>query len=161
MERQPGHGELLDWVERVATYLNDQDRLPLIAGRVLGWLLVCDPPEQSAKQIAEAVGASRASLTTNLRLLTSIGFLQKLTRPGEPTAYYRARDDAFAQMLRKQAESVAEFTDITRDGMALVGESSARAERIRHAHEVFDWLAKVFADAPPPPGISDTSWRPR
>jgi hypothetical protein len=30
--------------------------------------LICDPPEQSVGRIAEAIGASRASLTTSLRL---------------------------------------------------------------------------------------------
>lgn len=159
MAGEPSHEEQLRWVERIAKYLNDQDRMPLIAGRILGWLMICDPPEQSAKQIAEAIGASRASLTTNLRLLGSIGFLQRFTRPGEPTAYYRADDDAFGKMVQKQAESVAEFTEIARDGMALVGASTERAARIRGAHEVFGWLQKVFADAPPPPGVSGTSWR--
>jgi DNA-binding transcriptional regulator GbsR (MarR family) len=159
--RGPSHEELLEWVERIATYLNDQDRMPLIAGRVLGWLMICDPPEQSAAQLAEAIGASRASLTTNLRLLHSIGFLRKLTRPGEPTAYYRAEDDAFARMLQKQAESVNEFVEITRDGLGLVGPSTERAARIRKAQELFDWLAKLFADAPPPPGVDQSEWKDR
>jgi hypothetical protein len=140
--KRPSHEELLDWVERIAKYLNDQDRMPLIAGRVLGWLMICDPPEQSAAQIAEAIGASR--------------FLRKLTRPGEPTAYYRADDDAFGKMLRKQAESVNEFVEITRDGLGLVGPSTERAGRIRKAQELFHWLAKVFADAPPPPGVDQS-----
>ncbi|WP_220040063.1 GbsR/MarR family transcriptional regulator [Nonomuraea aridisoli] len=79
---------LLEWVERVAMYLA-RDGVPPIAGRVLGRLMVCDPPEQSAGQISEAIGASRASLTSNLRLLTSMGFLTWRSRPDERTACYR------------------------------------------------------------------------
>ena len=88
-------GAALAWVERVAKYCADQDGVPLIAGRVLGWLIICDPPEQSAAQIAEAIGASRASLTTNLRLLGSVGFLRQSTKPGDRTVYYRVDDDAW------------------------------------------------------------------
>ena len=67
----------LAWVERIAKYCADQDGLPMTAGRILGWLSICVPAEQSAAQIAEAVGASRASLTTNLRLLSSVGFARR------------------------------------------------------------------------------------
>ena len=61
--------DVLAWVERVATFFAEHYGLPPITGRIVGWLMICDPPEQSPAQIAEAIGASRASLTTNMRLL--------------------------------------------------------------------------------------------
>ncbi|WP_432868146.1 hypothetical protein [Microbispora rosea] len=48
--------QLLEWAERVAMYLA-RDGVPPIAGRVLGWLMICNPPEQSAGQISEAAPA--------------------------------------------------------------------------------------------------------
>jgi Leucine carboxyl methyltransferase len=73
--------------------------VPLIAGRILGWLTIAAPAEQTAAQIAEAIGASRASLTTNLRLLASVGFLGQRTRPGERTARRLVDDDLAARFL--------------------------------------------------------------
>jgi hypothetical protein len=61
--------DVLAWVERVATFFAEHYGLPPITGRILGWLMICDPPEQSPAEIAAAIGASRASLTTNIRLL--------------------------------------------------------------------------------------------
>ncbi|MGW4958262.1 GbsR/MarR family transcriptional regulator [Nonomuraea sp. NPDC004186] len=139
---------LLEWVERVAMYLA-RDGVPPIAGRVLGWLMVCDPPEQSAGQISAAISASRASLTSNLRLLTSMGFLTWRTRPGERTVYYRMADDAWMVVARQQIAGITSFLDITRDGLDLVGPSDERATRIRQAHTTFEWMAKVFDNAPP------------
>lgn len=144
----------LAWVERVAKYCADQDGVPLIAGRVLGWLIICDPPEQSAAQISEAIGASRASLTTNLRLLGSVGFLRESTKPGDRTVYYRVDDDAWETVVQRQIASLASFGDIMRDGLTLVGRSPARSSRIRAAREVFDWMERVFADAPPLPSAT-------
>lgn len=144
----------LAWVERVAKYCVDQDGVPLIAGRILGWLIICDPPEQSAAQIAEAIGASRASLTTNLRLLGSVGFLRRSTRPGERTVYYRVDDDAWETVVRRQIASLTSFGDIMTDGLALVGRSAGRGSRIHAAREVFDWMERVFADAPPLPSTT-------
>lgn len=152
-----GSDDALVWVERVAKYCADQDGLPLIAGRVLGWLLICDPPEQSAGQVAEAIGASRASLTTNLRLLGSVGFVSQVTKPGDRTVYYRVDDDAWETVVRRQIASLASFGDIMRDGLAVTGRSTRRSSRIRAAHEVFSWMERVFTDAPPLPSAT----RPR
>jgi hypothetical protein len=139
---------LLEWTERVAMYLA-RDGVPPIAGRVLGWLMVCDPREQSAGQISAAIGASRASLTSNLRLLSSMGFLTWRTRPGERTVYYQMAEDAWAIVVRKQVAGITSFLDITRDGLGLVGPDDDRASRIRQAHATFEWMAAAFDNAPP------------
>lgn len=151
---EPDRDAALAWVERVAKYCADQDGVPLIAGRILGWLVICDPPEQSAARIAEAIGASRASLTTNLRLLGSVGFLRQTTKPGDRTVYYRLDDDAWETVVRRQIASLASFGDIMRDGADLVGHEPGRASRLRAAQDVFGWLERVFADAPPPPSAA-------
>lgn len=148
--RSPRHADLLDWVERVAMLLAP-DGLPPIAGRILGWLMICDPPQQPAGQIAEAIGASRASLTVNIRVLATMGFVTKQPRPGGRTAYYRICDDAWQQVVRRQIDTMASYLEIAEDGMELVGPDTPRAARVRDAHDVFAWMAKVFADAPPLP----------
>lgn len=152
--------DVLGWVERIAKYCADQDGLPLIAGRILGWLTVCVPAEQSAAQIADAIGASRASLTTNLRLLTSVGFLGQVTRPGERTVYYRVDDDAWARVVQRQVQSLSALGGIMRDGLDLVDDDEQGA-RMRTAHAVFSWLDDVFATAPPLPSANDTTRRNR
>jgi MarR family len=145
------HEELLAWAERIATYCAEQDGLPRIAGRVLGWLMICDPPAQSPADIAAAIGASRASLTTNLRLLVSVGFITRATPPGGRTAYYRMDDDAWERVVRRQVASLTSLRDITRDGLAVLGEQPDRAARIQRAHDVFAWMAAAFDAAPPIP----------
>ncbi|MFI2486105.1 GbsR/MarR family transcriptional regulator [Promicromonospora kroppenstedtii] len=137
---------VLEWVERVSMYLA-RDGVPPIAGRVLGWLMVCDPPEQSAGQISDSIGASRASLTSNLRLLTTMGFLSSRTRPGNRTTYYRMADDAWSIVVRRQIAGMASFLDLSRDGIALAGPGND--DRVRQAHRTFEWMAAAFAAAPP------------
>ena len=82
--------------------LHNDSGLPPITGRIFGWLMVCDPPEQSGAEIAEAIGASRASITTNTRVLTAAGLVRKLTRPSERTAYYEIDDDAWERVVRRR-----------------------------------------------------------
>jgi hypothetical protein len=148
--KQPDEAQVLEWVEQIAKYVWDQDRMPMIAGRIFGWLMICDPPEQTAAQIAEAIGASRASLTNNLRLLGQIGFLTQHTKAGDRSVYYRADEEAFGRMVRQQVASMGQLREILAGGAELAGPAD-RGQRLREATEVFDWLERVFADAPPMP----------
>jgi DNA-binding transcriptional regulator GbsR (MarR family) len=113
--------------------------------------MICDPPEQSAGEIAEAIGASRASLTTNMRLLTATELVHRRTRPGERTTYYRVDDDAWEKIVRRKFASLASFREIARDGMDLLGTDSARGARLRAAHEIYGWLEELLSNAAEPP----------
>jgi predicted transcriptional regulator len=123
---------ILDWVEQVATFCHEVCGLAAITGRILGWLLICEPPAQSAGEIAETIGASRASMTSNLRLLTSIGLVRRQTRHGERTAYYRIEDDAFESVVRRRLAAFAAFGAIAEEGVRLGGDTT-RTRRIRSA----------------------------
>lgn len=141
--------QLLEWVERVAEYLA-QDGMPPIAGRILGWLMACDPPEQSASEIAEAIGASRASITTNMQVLGAMGFIHRRTRPGSRTEYFRLEPGAWETVVRRQVAGLVAFGRIARDGLALTGKGP-RGARLEEAQEIFAWLQRVFDEAAPPP----------
>lgn len=140
-ESGPDMERLRGWADRVAAYFAQQGGLPPITGRTLGWLMVSDPPEQSPAEIAEAIQASRASLTSTLRLLQVGGLVQQVTRAGDRTTYYRIADDAWATSLRQRFASLAAFLDIARDGLEMLGPGSARAERVQAAHDVYGWLS--------------------
>ncbi|WAL63150.1 transcriptional regulator [Amycolatopsis cynarae] len=141
---------VLEWVERMAMFCAEEYGVPPIAGRILGWLMICDPPEQSAGQIAAAIGASKASLATNMRLLTDAKFVRRRSRPGERTHYYRVDDDAWETVIRRRLAGLVDFRDLAADGMALAGAGSDRAERLRVAHDVYDWMIRLFAETPRP-----------
>ncbi|MBF6190703.1 transcriptional regulator [Nocardia implantans] len=136
----------LKWVERVATFCVEEWGLPPITGRILGLLMICDPPEQSAGRIAEAIRASRASLTSNMRLLTTIGLVRKVRIPGDRTAYYRIEDDAWEKVIERKIAGLGAFGDIAEDGLALVGGADpALTERIRAAQQALTWLRDLAA----------------
>jgi DNA-binding transcriptional regulator GbsR (MarR family) len=137
--------QIQNWVERVAAAFAQHFGLPPITGRILGWLLICDPPEQSAGQIADAIGASRASLTTSMRILTAGDLVRRRTRPGERTTYFRIDNDAWEKVIRQRIVAMASLRDITHDAMALIGPDSERAARVRAAHAFFGWLSECFS----------------
>src|SRR5258708_22093129 len=110
---RPDQRRTQNWVERVAAVFAQHFGLPPITGRILGWLLICDPPEQSAGEIADAIGASPASLTTSMRLLTVGELVQRRHRPGERKTYYRIDDDAWEKGIRQRITGMSSLRALT------------------------------------------------
>ncbi|WAL69552.1 transcriptional regulator [Amycolatopsis cynarae] len=148
MPGQDGQDEMLRWVEQVATFCVEEWALPPITGRILGLLMICDPPECSAGRIAEAIQASRASLTSNMRFLTTIGLIRKVRVPGDRTTYYRIEDDAWHKVVQRKLDSLGAFGGIADEGVKLLGGAGPRTERIRAAQQALTWLRDIAARNP-------------
>ncbi|MFF0865931.1 GbsR/MarR family transcriptional regulator [Nonomuraea sp. NPDC050227] len=148
MSAEEQQDRLLRWVERVSAFCVEEWGLPPITGRILGWLMICDPAEQSAGQIAEAIQASRASLTSNMRFLTAIDLVEKVRRPGDRTSYYRIEDDAWQKVIQRKLDSLSAFGEIADEGLDLAGGEGRRTERIKAAHDSLTWLQNLAAHHP-------------
>jgi DNA-binding MarR family transcriptional regulator len=145
------HAAILAWVERVSEFFETNYAMAPITGRILGWLLVCEPAAQSADEIAAAIRASRASLTTNIRTLTASGLVRRQRHAGERTAYYRIDDGAWETLIRRRVASVTAIERLAEAGVRLVGDAGAHAARLRATQDVFAWFEALIADAPGPP----------
>ena len=70
------------FVEELGVLLELEAGAPRMVGRVLGWLLVCEPPEQSAAELAERLQASRGSISAATRLLLRMGMIERVRTRG-------------------------------------------------------------------------------
>lgn len=71
------------------------------------------------------------------------------TRRGDRVRYYHIDDRAWETAVKMQFAGLGAFIRIANDGVALVGESSQRARRLKGARRVFQWMVDVFDRAPP------------
>jgi DNA-binding MarR family transcriptional regulator len=125
--------------------LFEQSGLPRMAGRVLGWLLVCDPAEQTAAQIREALAASKGSISTMLNLLERFGLCERVSRPGERTTYVRIAPEAFTTMMEDKLKSVSTWRELADRGIALLAKSGAeRTRRLKRVREFYEFLEREF-----------------
>ena len=112
---------------------------PRMVGRVLGWLLVCDPPEQSAADIAEMVQASKGSISTATRLLLRLGFVERVRLRGERFDRFRARPEAWDEFFWRQ-EQLEAPRRVFRLGLdALADEPSERRRRLEELDYFYAW----------------------
>ncbi len=101
-------------------------------GKILAWLLISDPPEQSAGDIAQAVGASAGSVSTTTRALTQSGMVERLGIPGERSAHFRVRSGVWGQLLRKRMSYIVSMRDLVEEGIELnAGEDEDSTLRLR------------------------------
>ncbi len=111
--------EAREWIEQLSILL-ERDGLPRMAGRIFGWLLLCDPPEQSMEELAAAVQGSKASMSTMTRLLVNAALVEKVRLPGARRDAFRIRPGQWRQLWRSRMQLVDEATRLTGRGLALL-----------------------------------------
>ncbi len=57
--------------------------MPAAMGVVMGWLMVCDPPERTATELAEELGLSRSAIGGAVTLLERQSMVKRVRRPGD------------------------------------------------------------------------------
>jgi len=146
--------QLSAWIERVAAQLVPEG-IPLIGGRILGYLLVCDPEERTAAELSEELEASTGSVSTNLKLLVNHGLVVRSTRRGRQAALYRADAPAWASLVRRRLEALAELRGLSASGLRLLSGDPQRALRLRTVDEFQGWFAgeipSLWERRPAPP----------
>ena len=70
---------------------HEEDRLPRIAGRLVG-LLILSPQPVRFDQLSERLQVSRGSISTNTRLLENMGVIERVTRPGDRRDYFQINE---------------------------------------------------------------------
>jgi DNA-binding transcriptional regulator GbsR (MarR family) len=110
----PGESQ---FVEEMGQFLGSIGMTPM-AGRMWGYLLICDPPEQTAAQIADALRASRGAISGTARLLAGPGLIRRSTRPGDRREYFSAPPEALDSMLASAGAIYRQMREIAERGLA-------------------------------------------
>ena len=132
--------QLLHYVEDFGLYF-EQFGLARTAGRMLGWLLVCDPPHQTMDELVEALQVSKSSISTMSRLLIQIGLVSKVSFPGERKDYYRVGENAWIQGWETKNNQTTQMKRMAAQGLALLPEEeSERRERLQEMYDLYAFL---------------------
>jgi hypothetical protein len=127
------------FVEEVGVMLELEAGAPRMVGRVLGTLLVSEPPEQSAAELAAFLQASRGSISTATRVLLRMGLIERVRLRGERFDRFQARPAAWDEVLwRKEQFSLPRR--VMRLGLdALADEPAERRARLEEVDWMYAW----------------------
>lgn len=127
--------------------LFEHDGLPPIAGRIFALLLLSEEP-RSLDQLSDDLGISKASASTNARLLARFGLVEPVSRPGSRRDYYRTAGDLFERSMARWLDRWREFTDVIGEGSRGLPLPNRRvSERLERYERALTYMADAIGRA--------------
>jgi DNA-binding Lrp family transcriptional regulator len=93
-----------------------------MVGRLLGYLMICDPRDQSIAELAEALLASRSAITNAVAFLDNLGYIRRSRAAGERMDRIRI-DMSMAQAAGFDVTEYREQGDLAREGLAVLADA--------------------------------------
>lgn len=108
------------------------------AGRIIGWLVICDPPHQSAADLRLALNVSHGSVSTLTRQLIQMNMVERVTFPGDRASYFHLRDNAWLDVMDRKMDGLRDLHELGEIGLHLSpGEGSQRASQLTAVTDFF------------------------
>ncbi len=133
------------FTDRVAS-LFEHDGLPPIAGRIFALLLLSEEP-RSLDQLSAELGISKASASTNARLLARFGLVEPVHRPGSRRDYSRTAGDLFERSMAQLLARWREFTEAIGEGCTLPGTAPVVRERLVRYEGALSYMTDAIGRA--------------
>jgi DNA-binding MarR family transcriptional regulator len=130
----------LSFADEFGRFFARQYGMAPMMGRVTGWLLICDPPAQTAAEIADALQASRSAVGTAVDVLEKNSVVRRTRVPGERADRILINPAAGEQSLESPAE-YAVYRGLAAHGLELLADAPpARRRRLLELAAFHDFL---------------------
>lgn len=128
------------FVEDISLFF-EQMGLPRMAGRVLGVLLISDPPPQSINDLCERLQASKSSISTTTRLLTEMGLIERVASSVPRRVYFQFKPGGWVVFMRQRLRLMASLHQVAERGLELLQDREpALRKRLQEAHDMFSLI---------------------
>lgn len=126
-----------DFVEELGA-LGPELGIPRAMMRVTAWMMVCDPPEQSAPQIQAGLRLSAGSVSAAAQNLITAGMLERVSRPGDRHVYYRMASGSWDAPLQAKLMALGRLRGVAERGIAVAGDQADY--RLTEMRDAFAWF---------------------
>ena len=91
-----------------------------MSGRLLGALMVAEPPERSQEELADFLGVSRGSVSQASRMLVDAGLVERRRRRGDRRDFFSVRPEAWSDMIERRVDAIVALRLLAERGIAVV-----------------------------------------
>jgi DNA-binding transcriptional regulator GbsR (MarR family) len=123
------------YIEEVGMFLENQG-MTRMAGRILGWLLIAEPPHQSQQDLVDVLQASKGSISTNTRMLLHSGMIKRVSLPGDRKTYFAIPDGLWIDIMRASLAEVTHMKNLATHGLQIMADRPEQSKR--RLQEMFD-----------------------
>jgi DNA-binding transcriptional regulator GbsR (MarR family) len=132
------------YIEEFGIYLENQG-MTRMAGRILGWLLIAEPPHQSHQDLVEALQASKGSISTNTRMLLHSGMIKRVSLPGDRKTYFVVPDGLWIEIMRASLAEVTQMKNLADRGLQILKDRPEQSRhRLQEMYALFKFLEQEF-----------------
>jgi len=132
-------------VEQMAQMLAEAG-LSRVAGRIWAYLLICDPPQQSAGDLADTLHASRGAISGSVRVLATAGLVKRTSRRGDRREYFHVPPGSIISVLHSRLPATTAWRQLADDGLAIL--SDRTPEQLARLQEIRDVYAFMEQELP-------------
>jgi len=123
----------------------EDNGLPKMAGRVLGHLLVCAPPEQTFDEVVAGVAASRSSVSVATRLLIQLGLVERTSVRDDHRDRYAVSPGAWTTLLQQDIAAARRLKSLADEGLLqLSGQPKAVRARLLEMRRFYTFLDDAY-----------------
>ena len=134
--------ERLAYADRAGSFYAREYGFPPVTGRVLGYLAVCDPPQQTIADLAEVLRASRSAITAAVKQLEGYRAVRRARGAGDRFDRVSLNPDAGLEPRGFDAVAYKLQAELAREGLALTGHADPqRRAALEEAAALYDFLA--------------------
>jgi DNA-binding transcriptional regulator GbsR (MarR family) len=119
----------ITFADHTARFYARRYGFPPMAGRVLGYLMVCDPPEQSVAELADALLASRSAIAGAIKALEVTHVIRSSRTAGERMDRVRI-DFSTPQAMGMDISEYEELRDMAQEGLEVVRDAPVARQAI-------------------------------
>jgi DNA-binding transcriptional regulator GbsR (MarR family) len=138
-------GRVEKFIERFGVFW-EEDGLPRIAGRIYALTLITEEP-LSLDEIATRLGVSKASVSNDTRLLERMGFIERLSLPGDRRDYYQSTERSFERAIGERIRRMSHIEALLESGQTLVADNAAVRARLDDHHFAFRHVRQALETA--------------
>jgi len=112
---------------------------PRAVMRVLGWMVVCHPQQQTAADIQKGLGLSAGSVSAAVRTLAELGMLEHVTSPEDRRTFHRLREHGWEQALALHFRVLGELRRLAESAIdEAAGDADERLMEMRDVYALME-----------------------
>jgi len=103
--------------------------LPHMVGRVFSVLLIADPPEKTAQELADELQASRGAISGAIKMLELMQMVDRKRKPADRKDYFSVRPNAWSAAFMNEIMGISLLRKLAEKGLRILNSDNSKVTR--------------------------------
>jgi len=103
--------------------------LPHMVGRVFSALLIANPPEKTAQELADELQASRGAISGAIKMLELMQMVDRKRKPADRKDYFSVRPNAWSSAFMNEIMGIALLRKLAEKGLRIIDSNDPKVSR--------------------------------